>query len=92
MGDKLKEFGSGAHMRLIPLDFLAMRIQMSETTRRLLDKVGGFYYEKRGTVNLKGKGKTTTVCDKASLMGSITLFCSLLKTNIAKEIVKGPLP
>lgn len=35
----------------------AMRIQMSTTTKQLLDKVGGFYYEKRGSVHLKGKGK-----------------------------------
>jgi len=34
-----------------------MKIQIGNTTKELLDKVGGFYCEKRGYVHLKGKGK-----------------------------------
>ena len=39
---------------------------MSTTTKLLLDKVGGFYYEKRGNVHLKGKGIKTSLIEYSS--------------------------
>ncbi|ELT89648.1 hypothetical protein CAPTEDRAFT_118157 [Capitella teleta] len=39
---------------------LAMRIQVSEDCKQLLDELGGFITEKRGTVSVKGKGNMNT--------------------------------
>jgi len=38
----------------------ALRIHISEVTKRILEAIGGFVVEKRGEVYLKGKGNVTT--------------------------------
>ncbi|XP_014674216.1 PREDICTED: guanylate cyclase 32E-like [Priapulus caudatus] len=38
----------------------ALKIHISENTKLLLDKIGGYYIKERGLVNMKGKGEMRT--------------------------------
>ncbi|GAU88435.1 hypothetical protein RvY_01135 [Ramazzottius varieornatus] len=38
----------------------AMKVQISDKTKELLDKVGGFLIRERGVIEVKGKGSMTT--------------------------------
>ncbi|XP_055353401.1 atrial natriuretic peptide receptor 1-like [Paramacrobiotus metropolitanus] len=46
----------------------AMKIQITDSTKNILEETGGFVIEERGIINVKGKGEMTTYWLKGALL------------------------
>ncbi|XP_067929737.1 guanylate cyclase 32E-like [Watersipora subatra] len=66
-----------------------MKIQMSTATKLLLDKLGGFYHQRRGNVHLKGKGDMETYWLTGAISSAGNTVPGRHKVNQDNLIVPG---
>ncbi|CAH8546251.1 unnamed protein product [Schistosoma turkestanicum] len=71
---------------------LAYKIHCSETTHAILDRLGGFTFEKRGTITVKGKGDMQTWWITGRTRADLAKDCCPLPLNWKKRLKKVEAP
>uniref|UniRef100_A0A094ZLF0 Guanylate cyclase n=1 Tax=Schistosoma haematobium TaxID=6185 RepID=A0A094ZLF0_SCHHA len=66
----------------------AYKIHCSETTHAILDRLGGFTFEKRGTITVKGKGDMQTWWITGRTRADLAKDCCPLPMNWKKRLKK----
>ncbi|CAH8607866.1 unnamed protein product [Schistosoma margrebowiei] len=66
----------------------AYKIHCSETTHAILDRLGGFTFEKRGTITVKGKGDMQTWWITGRTRADLAKDCCPLPLNWKKRLKK----
>ncbi|CAH8623832.1 unnamed protein product [Schistosoma rodhaini] len=70
----------------------AYKIHCSETTHAILDRLGGFTFEKRGTITVKGKGDMQTWWITGRTRADLAKDCCPLPLNWKKRLKKPENP
>ncbi|XP_018653073.1 serine/threonine RGC [Schistosoma mansoni] len=70
----------------------AYKIHCSETTHAILDRLGGFTFEKRGTITVKGKGDMQTWWITGRTRADLAKDCCPLPLNWKKRLKKSENP
>ena len=61
----MESTGQGMYLRAVSttsfkVTFVAMKIQITQATRDLLESFGEFHFQQRGVMQIKGKGEMNT--------------------------------